>query len=178
MPGGSRGWIERERTRDALVERLVAWRERGRPEPIPATPPEIEAALGLFPTPYGDAAADFLAAQPQAPIVILPRVESLFHESLERRFTREDRTDPGEHPPLQFLRDSCLVFFRTLGPKAEAVAPDLLELLRRREAEGEFIDVTGRFFRNVLFAVPSPCPDREARSGGTAGVRWYHLIYV
>lgn len=168
-----RGWIERARARDALVERLVVWRERGRPEPISATPLEIEGALGLFPTPYGDAAAYFLAAQPDAPTTVLPRVANLFHESLERRFTREDRTEPGEHPPLQFLRDSCLVFFRTLGAKAEAVAPDLLELLRRREAEGEFIDVTGRFFRLVLEAVLVNRPDllTAALRSPVAGVR-------
>lgn len=172
--GGSRGWVARQQLQEHA--RLMLIKEATSPSSLT---PTIPADLGVellrfFDTKYGRYAAEILARSPDASTVTLPGVLLRFRESMSRRFSKDDRTEPGESPPLQYLRDSCLVYFQRLGPKAGAAAPDLLELLRRRESDGEFVGSdTGRFFRLVLESVLAERPDLvvEAARSPVAGVR-------
>lgn len=152
--GGSRGWKSQQGS-TATAEDLVAKWKTGRGTPPRAlSGAEIESLVPLLSTSKGLSTAEYLAAATNAQESVLPVVHKLFIDSLASRFTDEDRRDPGDHPPLQELRDSCLSFFQILGPKAEVAGPDLLELLRRREAEHEFVgSSSGRFFGNVLRSV-------------------------
>jgi hypothetical protein len=171
--GGVRGWHERQQVRHEVVDRVSTWRRSSQKSLSPLTVSQIPIAVDMIAGDQSGFVAEFLAAHPTAEAEILPLVLSRFHTSLEERFTRANRLDPGPHPPLQNLREGCLIFFKTLGPRARAAIPDLLELLRRREAEEEFVDVSGRFFRNVLQSVMAESPRdlAGALQSPLAGVR-------
>ncbi len=158
--GGSRGWVSRQASAAVPYDLISKWNSAARPPPGVLSPGVVQSLLPLLSTGWGFSAAEYLAAAANAREAALPAVHRLFVDSLSQRFTNEDRTDPGDHPPLQSLRDSCFTFFSVLGPEAEIAAPELLELLRRRETEHEYVgSSSGRFFGIVLRRVLINRPD-------------------